>query len=164
MADPRPRCPACRMPMRGTIAIKRGHVVAREFGEPRCNVCDLVGMTSQHVRWDDDEDRGYDAEGESINAVEHWTALDHLREDPSFLDRCNSTLESPATSHWEPLVLIRVPGPVSHRNGVPIYNEEIRAFPTGLDAWRGAGIGTNAAGEVIWNEEEDHMDPVTEGA
>jgi hypothetical protein len=119
-------------------------------------------MTSQQVRWADDEDRGYDAEGESINAVEHWMALDELREDPSFRDRCNSTLESPATSHWEPRVLVLIP--VSSRNGVTVYNEEIRAFPTGLDAWRGAGIGTNDAGEVIWNEEEDHMDPVTEGA
>ena len=131
-------------------------------GEPGCRLCTLYGMTSQQVRWSDDEDRGYDAEGESINAVEHWMALDELREDPSFLDRCNSTLESPATSLWEPRVLVLIP--VSSRNGVTIYNEEIRAFPTGLDAWRGAGIGTNAAGEVIWNEEEDHMDPVTEGA
>lgn len=120
----------------------------------QCRVCSLVSMTSQQVRWADDEDRGYDAEGESINAVEHWMALDHLREDPSFLDRCNSTLESPATSHWEPRVLIRD----------PVTGALSFGFPTGLDAWRGAGIGTNDAGEVIWNEEEDHMDLLRTGS
>jgi hypothetical protein len=141
------------MPERGVLSLNRPHNVTAEFSDPRCTICDLVGMTSQQVRWSDDEDRGYDAEGESINAVEHWMALDHLREDPSFLDHCNSVLETRATSHWEPLVLVRTPN----------FGMLIRVFPTGLDAWRGAGIGTNAAGELVWNE-EDHTDPVTEGA
>lgn len=95
----------------------------------------------------------FDAEGESINAVEHWVAIDEAGADPSFRDRCNSVLETRATSIWEPRVPVRTPN----------FGLLILDFPTGLDAWRGAGIGTNNAGEVIWNE-EDHTDPVTEDA
>ena len=146
-------CPVCGMPERGVLALNWPHNVTAEFSDPRCTVCDLVGMTSQQVRWADDEDRGYDAEGESINAVEHWVALDEAGADPSFRDRCNSVLETRATSLWEPRVPVRTPN----------FGLLIRDFPTGLDAWRGAGIGTNNAGEVIWNE-EDHTDPVTEAA
>lgn len=142
------------MPMRGLLITKRDRmgqdIPAQEYGDPRCTVCDLVGMTSQQVRWDDEE-RGYAAEGESFNAVENGVMLDEAVRDPSVVWRCNSTLESPAQSHWQPRVLMRLGARI--HNGVTVYDEEIYAFPTGLDAWRGAGIGTNDLGEIIWNED-----------
>lgn len=48
-------CPICGMPERGVLALNWPHNVTAEFSDPRCTVCDLVGMTSQQVRWADDE-------------------------------------------------------------------------------------------------------------
>jgi len=66
---------------------------------PVCMPCHLFGLTSQQVRYSDDEERGYTAEGESINAVmaREWT------EGPASVpDACNSTENTAATSTWLP--------------------------------------------------------------
>ena len=61
-----------------------------------CRLCRIVGMTSQQVRWHDDEERGYDIEGVSINALlyDEWPSRSIVI--------CNDTTNSPATSTWLP--------------------------------------------------------------
>jgi hypothetical protein len=54
--------------------------------EPTCVVCQLVAMTSQQVRWHDDEERGYAVDGESISAIDHRDLLETYQERR---DHCN---------------------------------------------------------------------------
>jgi len=67
-----------------------------------CRVCWLVGMTSFDVRAHDEEERGYDAEGEALSTVDRRCLRDAMVEDPTLLERCNSTDGTTASASWLP--------------------------------------------------------------
>ena len=64
-----------------------------------CQVCYLVGLTSQQVVWDEQERQGYTAEGEAIGSVMVWSVMGEPGFDPAPF---NSTDDTAATSDWLP--------------------------------------------------------------
>ena len=64
-----------------------------------CQVCYLVGLTSQQVLWDEQERQGYTAEGEAIGSVMVWSVMGEPGFDPAPF---NSTSDTAATSRWLP--------------------------------------------------------------
>ena len=65
-----------------------------------CQVCYLVGLTSQQVVWDEQERQDYTAEGEAIGSVMVWSVMGEPGFDP---ETFNSTDDTAATSVWLPI-------------------------------------------------------------
>ncbi len=84
----------------GWVSLDIGDPLWVPFSPPVCQPCHLFGLTSQQVRYHDDEERDYCAEGQSISEVEAdvWRTWENpaLAEANRIL--CNSTENTAATS------------------------------------------------------------------
>jgi len=117
-------CPTCNGPLWRTEEIMG---IGGAYDVDVCRLCWLYSMTSIDVRHHDDEERDFTAEGESINACLRWVYTEaELTLD--MVDEANSTENTAATSTWAP------------------------DNASDFSAWRGAGIGTDDARNVIWND------------
>lgn len=117
--------------------------VVVEKGAPSCTVCWLVAMTSQHVRWHDDEERDFTAEGESLNSVIHREVVDGIAEGLGTVEWFNSGPEldeSTATSKMLPAGCHEEQTLNPHdwerlRGGDNQYQSWLQRFANPLTAW-----------------------------
>jgi hypothetical protein len=89
-------CPRC--PMKWCERCGGPQAEMRSLSVAGCRLCWLDVWTSQEVRYDDEEERGYSAEGEALSAVEAWMARDALADGTLTVERCNSPC--PHASGW----------------------------------------------------------------